>query len=52
VSKGEKAAKIWLNPIEVEWNRGYNGRELNRVLELTQANQTFLLEKWHEHFSQ
>lgn len=44
-------AKIWLQRLEVEWNHGYNQRELNRVLELTRQNQAKLPEMWHEHFS-
>ena len=52
VIKGEHEAKIWLQPIEVAYNRGYNTAELNRVVRLTQQNQDRLLEAWHEHFSQ
>lgn len=48
---GENVAKIWLNPIEMEYNRGYNRAELNRVLKLTEQNQTRLLEAWNEHFN-
>jgi hypothetical protein len=52
VFRGENEAKIWLEPVEVEWNYGFNRRDLNRVLELTRENQAKLLEMWHEHFSQ
>jgi len=31
VLHGEDVAKIWLVPISVEYNRGYNQAELNRV---------------------
>ena len=43
--------KIWLNPIEVEYNRGYNDVELNRIVRLRRENQQRLLEAWHDHFS-
>ena len=43
-------AKIWLKSLEVEYNRGYNKSELNKVLKLTALNETKLLEAWHEHF--
>ena len=52
VIRGEKEAKIWLQPVVVEYNRGYNVPELNRILKLTRQNQTKLLEVWNEHFSQ
>lgn len=51
VMRGGAQAKIWLNPIEVAYNRGYNSRELNRVVELTRQYQAELLEMWHDHFN-
>ena len=52
VIRGENEAKIWLQPVEVEYNRGYNTPELNRILRLTLQNQVKLLETWNDHFSQ
>ena len=46
----KKVVKIWLDPVRIETNRGYNRAELNRVLKLTQQNRTRLLESWHEYF--
>ncbi len=51
VIHAEKVAKIWLKSLEVEYNRGYNKTELNRVLKLTRQNETKLLGAWHEYFS-
>ncbi len=48
---GEHVAKIWLVPISVEYNRGYNPPELNRILKLTRQNQEKLLEVWNDYFS-
>ena len=50
VIKAENVAKIWLGPVELETNRGYNRSELNRVLKLTELHQAQLLEAWNEHF--
>jgi len=50
VIQAERTAKIWLNSLEVEYNRGYNKTELNKVLKLTALNETRLLDAWHEHF--
>jgi hypothetical protein len=47
----DNEAKIWLEPIHLEYNRGYNRAELNRVLKLTEQNQARLLEAWHEYFN-
>lgn len=51
VIKGECTAKIWLQPIEFEYNRRYNKTELNRILKLTCENQAQLLETWHAYFT-
>jgi hypothetical protein len=51
VIKAERVAKIWLNPLEVESNHGYSKTELNKVLQLTEQNETKLLEAWHEFFN-
>ncbi|MCX7722090.1 MAG: DUF4160 domain-containing protein [Verrucomicrobiae bacterium] len=50
VIRGGKVAKIWLEPIAVEYNRGYNQAELNRIVRLAEANREKLLIKWYEYF--
>ena len=50
VIKAERVAKIWLESLAVEYNRGYNKAELNRVLKLTEQNKAKLFEAWHEYF--
>ncbi len=44
-------AKIWLQPIDVEYNRGYNKVKMNQILKLTKQNQQKLLEVWYAHFN-
>ncbi len=50
VIQGERVAKIWLSPISVEYNRGYNSKTLNRVAKLAQEHQQELLEVWNAYF--
>ena len=52
IIRGESVAKIWLVPVSVEYNRGYNQFDLNRIVQLTLKNQERLLEAWNDHFSQ
>ena len=52
VIRDDNVAKIWLQPVEVETNHGYNQPTLNRILKLTRQYQTRLLEAWNDHFSQ
>lgn len=51
VIRDENQAKIWLQPVSVEYNHGYNPTELNQILKLTRQNQVQLLEAWNEYFS-
>ena len=50
VIRDDNVAKIWLQPIAVEVNYGYNRPTLNRILKLTRQNQTRLLEAWNAYF--
>jgi len=50
VIRGGNEAKVWLEPVELEYNRGYNRAELNRVIRLTEENRELLLRNWNEHF--
>ena len=50
VLRGENVAKIWLTPISVEYNHGYNQRELNRILKLTEQDRDRLLDVWYDYF--
>ncbi len=46
VLRGEREAKIWLQPLEVEYNRRYNRAELTRILKLAQQHQARLVKAW------
>jgi hypothetical protein len=50
VRKSRKWAKIWLQPVELQRQRGYNEAEISEILELAQQHQKLLLEAWREHF--
>ena len=52
VLRGGSEAKIWIDPVSLQHNHGYNERELKRVLELVLRYQAELLEMWREHFGQ
>ncbi len=47
----DNVAKIWLSTLAVEYNYGYNERELNRIVRLARENQGRLLEAWDEYFN-
>ncbi len=43
-------AKFWLEPVELEANYGFNGRELTEIRRLIGEHRVRLLEAWHEYF--
>jgi hypothetical protein len=51
VIDGDMVAKIWLRPVSVEYNHGYNRTQLNYILKLTGENQSRLLNNWNEYFA-
>ena len=50
VIRAENVTKIWLQPITVEYNHGYNDKTMNRILKLTEVHQERLLEAWYDYF--
>ncbi len=50
VIDGNKVVKIWLQPVRVEQNRGYNTAALNYISKLIGRHQARLLEAWNEYF--
>lgn len=51
VKAGEDEAKLWLDPVGLAANYGFNGRELGEIERLVEEHRDQLLEAWNEHFS-
>jgi len=51
VLRNNNEAKIWLLPVSLQHNHGYNAAEVDRILRLTRQNQARLLEVWNAYFS-
>ena len=50
VSRDQKTAKIWLEPIRLEYNRGFAQNELNRIMALVAEHRAQLMKAWHDYF--
>ena len=50
VKRDKCHAKFWLQPVSVEFNRGFAVHELNVVRKLVEEYREFLLEQWNEFF--
>jgi hypothetical protein len=51
VKSAENEAKFWLDPIQLEWNDAFNGRELTTIEAILEEYQEDLLEAWNEYFA-
>ena len=51
VERDRHRAKLWLEPVRVEWSRRFGARELERIRRLVSANRTELMEAWNAFFS-
>lgn len=53
VEKGEKEAKIWLEPsIEVAYNYGFSSKEIKVLLQIVKEHENDFRTKWDNHFRQ
>lgn len=50
VARGRRAAKFWLQPVRLEYNRGFAATELNRVEALVRQHEAELVQAWHDYF--
>jgi hypothetical protein len=50
VSRERKAAKYWLEPVQLEYNRGFAPNELDKISALVREHQALLLKAWHDYF--
>ena len=50
VEREESEAKFWLDPVRLEWSRGFARTELRRIETLVGENAAFLMRVWHEYF--
>jgi len=51
VLRGENVAKVWLAPVRPANCFGYNEREMNHILRLTEENEGRLLKVWYDYFN-
>ena len=50
VARERKAAKFWLQPVRLEYNRGFATTELNKVEALVRQHEAELVQAWHDYF--
>lgn len=51
VEYGDKTAKVWLDPVMLQSSKGFNRKEINKILKLVNDNQHRLIRSWNEYFN-
>ncbi len=49
VEREDKTCKLWLQPLELARNHGFDARELNRIRRLIASHRQRIMEAWDEH---
>lgn len=50
VEAGAAYGKLWLNPVTFASSDGFNGKQMNEILRLAEANKQRCMEAWDEFF--
>ncbi len=51
VERERNKAKLWLDPVRLQYSRGFSQREINRIQRLVEENRERFLRRWNEFFS-
>jgi hypothetical protein len=49
VRRGGGKAKLWLEPVRLDYSRGFKSQELKRIHELTEEHAEYFLRRWSEY---
>ena len=50
VERDDDLAKFWLNPVRLQYSRGFNRVEIKRLEEIVQTQREQFLESWNAYF--
>jgi hypothetical protein len=50
VAKGDASAKVWLNPVRIDYAYGFSPAEMRRLREMVLQHEATFLEQWDEYF--
>jgi hypothetical protein len=51
VERDDNTAKFWLDPVRLQNSGGFSRSEINRIQELVEENEEYLLRSWDEYFN-
>ena len=51
VERDRDEAKFWLNPVRLQYNRGFSRNEINQIQKIVSEHQEQLLAGWNDFFN-
>jgi Domain of unknown function (DUF4160) len=51
VERDREEAKFWLEPVRLQYNKGFNRNEINQIQKIVEEHQEQLLAGWHDFFN-
>lgn len=48
VRKGDGVAKLWLNPVRLQYSEGFKKQELRAITQIVEAHEPELIKAWNE----
>jgi hypothetical protein len=51
IERDDQEAKFWLDPIRLQYSRGFGASEINKISVLVGTYQQQLLDSWDEYFN-
>ena len=50
VERDDCQAKLWLEPVRLEWSSGFSRQEINNIQSIVEQHRQQILERWNEFF--
>jgi hypothetical protein len=51
IDKAGSTAKIWLEPVKVEYNEGFSAAQMRFILKTINENYTYIIDRWKTYFT-
>ena len=51
VERDDSEAKFWLDPVRLEWSRGFSRKEIKHIQDIIIGSQQNMLDQWNDFFN-
>ena len=51
VTDGSSTAKIWVNPVRLQHNKGFGNKDINKIVKAVLENEDLIREAWNDYFA-